>query len=190
MYADDTSVCYHSYEITQLNEAINNDLYKLEKWLERNKLSLNVVKIRAMLISTKQNYKALQNQNHDLRLKIKSMELDTVIFTRYLGVNIDSSLNWKENTEAIPSKVSRANGFLEHARNFLPQDTLKTFYTGIAEPHFRNCCPVCGCRGKIDLSQLQKSQKNRATRIVMNSSYDAPCKPLLHRLEWNENNGF
>lgn len=54
MYADDTSICYHSHEITQLNEAINNDLYKLEKWLEGNTLSLNVVKTRAMLIYTKQ----------------------------------------------------------------------------------------------------------------------------------------
>ena len=34
MYADDTSICYHSHEITRLNEAINNDLYKLDKWLE------------------------------------------------------------------------------------------------------------------------------------------------------------
>ena len=42
MYADDTSICYHSHEITRLNEAINNDLYKLEKWLEGNKLSLNL----------------------------------------------------------------------------------------------------------------------------------------------------
>jgi len=54
MYADDTSACYHSHKIIQLNEAINNDLYKLEKWLEGNTLSLNVVKTRAMLIYTKQ----------------------------------------------------------------------------------------------------------------------------------------
>ena len=78
MYADDTSICYHSHDITQLTEAINNDLYKLEKWLEGNKLSLNVVKTRAMSISTKQKYKGLQNQGHDFFVKIKGMELDTV----------------------------------------------------------------------------------------------------------------
>ena len=104
MYADDTSICYHSHEITQLNEAIKDDLYKLEKWLEGNKLSLNVLKTRAMLISTKQKDKALQNQNHDLRVKIKGTELDTVMNTRYLGVNIESSLDWKEYIKVIPSK--------------------------------------------------------------------------------------
>ena len=156
MYADDTSICYHSHEITQLNEAINNDLYKLEKWLEGNKLSLNVVKTRAMLISIKQKYKDLQNQGHDLCVKIKGMELDTVMKTRYLCVNIDSSLDWKVHIKVISSKVFRANGFLKHARNFLPQDTLITLYKGIAELHFRYCCSVWGCCGKTELNQWQK----------------------------------
>ena len=183
MYADDTSICYHSRDITQLNEASNRDLYNLEKWLDGNKLSLNVVKTRAMLISTKQKYKALQNQNQDLHLKIKGAELDTVTNTRYLGVNIDSSLDWKDYIKAISTKVSRAIGFLKYTRNFLPQDTLKTLYTGIVEPHFRYCCSVWGSCGKTDLNQLQKLQ-NRATRIMTNSSYDAPSKPLLQKLEW------
>ena len=81
-----------------------------------------------MLISTKQKCKALQNQSHDLRVKIKGTGLDTVTNTRYLGVNIDSSLDWKEHIKAISSKVARAIGFLKHARSFLPQDTLKTLH--------------------------------------------------------------
>ena len=76
MYADNTSICYHSHEITRLNEAINNDLYKLEKWLEGNKLSLNLVKTRAMLIFTKQMCKALQNHSPMIFvLKLKARDL-------------------------------------------------------------------------------------------------------------------
>ena len=191
MYADDNGICYHSHEITQLNEAINDDLYKLDKWLEgifslllfQNRLSLNVGKTHAMLISTKQKYKALQNQGHNLRVKIKGAELDTVMNARYLGVNINSSLDWKEHIKIISSKVSRAIGFLKQARDFIPQDTTKTLYTGIVEPHFHYCCSVWGCCGKTDLNQLQKLQ-NRAARIVTNGSYDAPSKPLLPKLGW------
>ena len=53
MYADDTSLCHQSRDLTQLNEAINSDLSKLETWLQGNKLSLNVAKTHSMLISTK-----------------------------------------------------------------------------------------------------------------------------------------
>ena len=34
MYADDTSLCYQSHDLTQLNEDINSDLKKLVTWLE------------------------------------------------------------------------------------------------------------------------------------------------------------
>ena len=37
MYADDTSLCYHSYDLTRLNEAINSDLKKLDTWLQGNR---------------------------------------------------------------------------------------------------------------------------------------------------------
>ena len=121
-----TGYICHSHEIIQLNEAINNELYKVEKLLEGNKLSLNVVKTCAMLISTKQKYKALQNQGRDLRVKIKGTELDTDLNTRYHGVNIDSSLDWKEHMKVISPQVSTTNGFLKRARNFLPQDTHST----------------------------------------------------------------
>ena len=56
MYADDTSLCLQSQDLTQLNEAINSDLTKLETWLQGNKLSLNVAKTHSMLIFTKQKH--------------------------------------------------------------------------------------------------------------------------------------
>ena len=34
MYADDTSLCYQSHDMTRLNEVINSDLAKLDTWLQ------------------------------------------------------------------------------------------------------------------------------------------------------------
>ena len=55
MCADDTSLCYQSLDINKLNDVINNDLEKLQKWLTGNKLSLNAMKTQSMLISTNRN---------------------------------------------------------------------------------------------------------------------------------------
>ena len=43
-------------------------------------------------------------------------------------------------------------------------------------------CYVWCCYGKTEPNQLQKLQ-SQAARIARNSSYDAPSKPLLHKLE-------
>ena len=50
-------------------------------------------------------------------------------------------------------------------------------------PHFRYCCSVWGCCGSREINQLQKLQ-NRAARIVTNSSFDTPSRPLIERLGW------
>ena len=67
MNADDTSLCYQTSNINDLNEAINNDLMKLNTWLKSNKLSLNVAKTNCMLIITEQQ----QQQQHSYTLKIE-----------------------------------------------------------------------------------------------------------------------
>ena len=54
MYADDTSIYHSSKDITQLNTTLNEELRRLDKWLQGYKLSLNVTKTRSMLITTKQ----------------------------------------------------------------------------------------------------------------------------------------
>ena len=140
MYADDTSLCYQSHDLTQLNEAINSDLSKLETWLQGNKLSLNVAKTHSMLISTKQKGSSLRSRNEALELKIRDNELEVVQKTKYLRVQIDCSLDWKEQIKAVSTKVSRAIGFLRHAKSFLPIASLKTLNKGIFEPYFRYCC--------------------------------------------------
>ena len=108
-----------------------------------------------MLVCTKQKHAALKSRNEDLKLKIRENELQFVEETKYLGVQIDCSLDWKEQIKAVSAKVSRAVGFLKHAKSFLPRESLKTLYTGIVEPHFRYCCSVWGCAGSTEINQYK-----------------------------------
>ena len=56
------------------------------------------------------------------------MELEMIQKTKYFGVEIDNSLNWKEHIKTVPAKALRAIGFLRHANTFLPLETIKTVY--------------------------------------------------------------
>ena len=127
--------------------------------------------------------KKLKSQNDDLKLKIRENDQRVVQKTKYTGVQIDCNLEWKEQIKAISAKVSRAVGFLKHAKLFLPREASKALYTSVVEPHFRHCCSVSGCAGSTEINQLQKLQK-RSARIVTNSSYDTNCRPLIERLGW------
>ena len=78
MYADDTSLCHQSNDVTQPNVAINDDLKRLDSWLQGNNLSLNVAKTHSMLLTTKQKHKALESLHDVLDLKICENELEVV----------------------------------------------------------------------------------------------------------------
>ena len=71
--------------------------------------------------------------------------------------------------------------FLRHAKAFLPQETLKTLYTGIVEPHFCYCCSVRDCTGSTEINQLQKLQ-HRAARILTTGSFVTPSRLLIDML--------
>jgi len=76
-------------------------------------------------------YKALKGKDESLRLKIQVDELEVIQKTKYLGVQIDNSLDSKEHVKVTTSKASKVVGFLRQAMPFLPEETLKTLYTGI-----------------------------------------------------------
>ena len=137
-----------------------------------------------MTIATKHKQAALEGQNEQLNLQIHIETLEVVQSTKYLGIHIDNSLEWKEQIQETSKKVSRSIGMLKYAKRYLLCHALETLYTSVIDPYFRYCCPVCGVCRATKMQQLQKLQ-NRAARIITGSNYDAPSKPLLETLSCN-----
>ena len=78
MYADNTTLCYRSKDLSWLHEALYEDLSHLDAWLISNKLSLNVAKTQSMLVSTEAKRKALIESNQNLQVNSNGMELEVV----------------------------------------------------------------------------------------------------------------
>ena len=139
MYADDTGLYLRGASLAQLNKIINKDLESLYHWLKGNKLSLNVVKTVAMNTLSHQKHQRILGK---LDLKIRATNIQNVKEAKYLALQIDRHLTWKKHLDTISRKVSRAIGVLKHAKQFLPQNSLKNLYRSIVEPPFRYCSSV------------------------------------------------
>ena len=121
--------------------------------------------------------------NQALQPSIRKEHIEVICNTKYLGVQIDENLTWKNQIKSVTEKAFRAIGFLKFANHFLPEAVVKTLYTSIVKPHFQYCCSVWGCCSSTDILQFQRL-KNRAARIVTNSHFEAPSKPLTQSLGW------
>ena len=117
-----------------------------------------------MILGSSSNLKKhhMVNGDSEINFHINEDNLNMTGSNRYLGVQIDSELKWREHITFVIYKIPRAMGMLKYAKKYLPLDTVKNIYACVVEPHFRNCCSVWGCCGEIQLDNRQKLQ-NRAS---------------------------
>ena len=118
---------------------------------ERQQTFFECCKTQAMLFTTKKKDSTLKSQNEDLELKIRDDELQVVQKMKHLGVQIDCSLDWTEQINAVSTKASRALGFLKHAKSYIPRESLKALYTGVVEHHFRYCFSFWAVQAQLKL---------------------------------------
>ena len=146
MYADDATISLSSKSIGDLQSDLNLDLLKLQDWLHANKLSLNVVKTQSLIIGSGPNVRKIESQpDAQPSFSIGDQEIEMIVNAKYLGVQVDSQLNWDKHVDTIKTKASQALGLIKYSKKYLPSDVLKKMYRGIVEPQLSYCCSVWGC---------------------------------------------
>ena len=99
-FADDTNIYFESDDLIKLEKTVNKELQKLYLWLNVNRLSLNVSKTNLIIFHP---YNKPLKQYITLKITNKAiMEKDNI---KYLGVVIDSQLNWKKHILTLSNKL-------------------------------------------------------------------------------------
>ena len=91
-FADDTNLLIINKSLKRLNKLLNIDLKNLTNWLNANKISLNVSKTELTIFKTKG-----KPLGFNLEIKLNGKRLYATDPKKYLGVKIDSKLNWKSH---------------------------------------------------------------------------------------------
>ena len=174
-FADDTNLLIKNKSPKQLQKQLNIDLGQLCKWLKANKISLNASKTE--LIIFKHPNKPI---NYDLKIKINGKRLYPSKFVKYLGIFIDSHLNWNYQSEALSTKLSRAVGMLAKIRHYVPVNTLRSIYHGIFSSLLTYGSQIWGQFNNKYISRLEKLQ-NRAIRVINFANNKDHITPLYNK---------
>jgi len=83
LFSDDTNIFYQQKDIKVLIETRNNELKKVNLWLQANKLSLNIKETHVIIL--KLEGKKIDN----IIVTINDTEIKQVESTRFLGIYID-----------------------------------------------------------------------------------------------------
>ena len=128
LFADDANLFYEHKSLQQLQENINSGVINIHTWLCANKLSLNIEKSNFILFHSPQ--KKLKDSYFNLKLCNKQLKREYCI--KYLGILIDSHLNWKKQVEFIGQKIKRVIGILCKLRHYVDLNILVKLYYALS----------------------------------------------------------
>ena len=101
--------------------------------------------------------------------------------SRFLGVVINSFLNWNDHISLVNSTISKTIGILRYVKNKLPGNILRTLYFTLVNPYYEYCNIVWAVKNTVLLQKLFISPK-KVIRIITNSPWGAHTHPLFRRL--------
>ena len=130
LFADDTNLFINGKNLQILCSDLNDELDNISTWLKVNKLSLNIKKTHFIVFTSK------KNKVGPLSIKIDGQQIEEVSCTKFLGVYIDSKLNWKKHIEYISGKVSKGIGIILKAYTCLSVNLLKHYIFHLCTPFF------------------------------------------------------
>ena len=100
---------------------INDELEKVNKWLKRNKLAVNVDTTKSMLFHKRRPVTSIQ-------FSMNTRIIDVVQYFNYLGIMLYADMSWKTHVAMVRNKLSHINGILHRLKYIYPQSVLITLY--------------------------------------------------------------
>ena len=111
-FADDTNLLISNESMKTIQTQISLDLKYLVKWVNANKISLNASKTK-VLIFRHQNKPIIYRKKNgdklklwDITIKIDGNKLKPTTHVKYLGILIDSHLNWEFHVDDLSISYS------------------------------------------------------------------------------------
>ncbi|CAG9097769.1 unnamed protein product [Plutella xylostella] len=165
-YADDTAVIVHGDDWPETQSRAEAALDEIGKWLRNNLLTLNPSKSTYITFAHRVSS---QPSSDEFSMAVHSCDrpagicgcphLVRVPFTKYLGVILDSSLNWHQHISTLVSRVRKLIYIFRRLRDVANPEILKTVYLSLAQSILSYCIPAWGGADKTAMLRLERAQR-------------------------------
>ena len=121
---DGTTIPFISRSIDDLQNNLNLDWLRLQDWLQKQ-TSFERCENTVAYHSLWSNHLWIEGQTHAKPSFSKGdQEIEMIINTKYLNVQVDSQLHWDKHVDTIKTKANRALGDITYSKKYLPSDVL------------------------------------------------------------------
>ena len=148
-------------------------------WIDANNLKMNIGKTQLMILCRNR----WSNVCDNLIISHRGVDIACKGSIRYLGVTVDSQLEWKEHIQHVRQKCFMSLSKLRRVSHFLPTPTRVKIYNALVLPHLDYSCVLWHSCGSGLTQKVEKIQNYRM-RIITSSSRYTPSETLRSKLHW------
>jgi len=137
-FADDLLIAVKAETAKEAENFANIEISKITKWAEDNKITFNEQKSKVMVITRKK-----RREKTDVSIYLNNSPLQQVNSIKYLGVILDSRLNFRE---LLISTLKKCTALIHKLAKYaklnwgLQQGALNTIYKGSHSTRPYICC--------------------------------------------------
>ena len=150
---EDDTLLYHSFNNPiRVHKTLNHEFKNIIDWMQVNHLKLNLTKTNYLLFLPKSNkYKSLDKTK---LFKLNNYQIEQKYRCKYLGLIIDSNMNWKPHIEYVKTKLAKSLGIMYRIRYYLNKKTLNLILHSLIITHLKYGILCYGRANKILLKPL------------------------------------
>jgi len=172
-YCDDGTVTTSHKIENVMQEKCQTIMNDLNEWFAEHSLFLNAEKTKII------RFHSYQNPIKQLSINLNGVDVQKGGSVKFLGVNLDENLNWKDHCQSLTSKLNSIAYQFKNLRQVLDEKELIAVYYANCESHLRYGVGLWGwSTGSKDVFVSQKN----VLRSLLGLGYTASCKEHFKRL--------
>lgn len=175
LFADDTTIIIEYKNKQNYDAEINETLNDVNKWLDINKLKINIAKTNVL------HFKTWKGKPVHLKVLFNNVNVSQVYSTRFLGVTVDEHLTWKNHIDILCKKINQFIFALRKVKDVTSRQTALMVYHAYICSVIRYGIVVWG--NSSEVSRVFIAQK-KCLRAIFNINWSDSCRPIFktHKL--------
>ena len=175
LYADDTVIFISGENTIEVVNKLQVDLSRFDKWCKGNRLTVNTKKSNFVIYGTKSRVSKI----HNVELELNGDKLVRVPFYKYLGVFLDTTLNFNKHIDVSKKLICHKLYLLSKIRKHITEATATRIFQSMITPLIDYGDIIYSGTSANNLDKLQSLQ-NRGLRVCTNEN-NYLSADLLHQ---------
>ena len=176
LFADDC-IAYRHIQTPEDCLQLQCDLDRLAQWESTWGMSFHPDKCNVLRVTKRRTPISFS-------YKLKCQELEEVSTSKYLGVDLSRSLQWKEHIDRAVNTANNVLGFLRRNLRINSHDTKSASYITLVRPHLEYCASIWSPHTVQSKQKLEMVQRRAAMYCTNRYHNTSSVTDMLQDLNW------